>query len=186
MEGSVASAVCVYCASSPRCAAAYHAAAGQLGRLLAEDGWSIVYGGSRVGSMGALADAALAAGGRVVGVLPEFLRRLEIAHERLTQLHIVEDMRTRKAHMLSMSRAVVALPGGLGTFEELLEALTLKKLGAYDGPIVLVNTLGYFAPLLALLQASIAEGFLEEHHRRLWTVVETPDDARDLLRQARA
>jgi len=184
MVDAESSTVCVYCASSARCAPEYYAAAARLGRLLAEDGWSIVYGGSRIGSMGALADGALAAGGRVIGVLPELLRRLEIAHERLTQLHIVEDMRTRKAQMLAMSRAVVALPGGLGTFEELLEALTLKKLGAYSGPIVIVNTRGYFAPLFSMLESSIAEAFLDESHRALWRIVETPDDARDVLRDA--
>jgi len=128
-----ARAVCVYCASSSRCDPEYHAAARELGTCLAADGRTIVYGGSRIGSMGALADGALAAGGRVIGVLPRFLKDLEVSHGGLSELHVVEDMRARKHLMLSRSEAVVALPGGCGTFEELLEAITLSASASTSG-----------------------------------------------------
>ena len=136
--------VCVYCASSNACESHYHEVARTLGGLLADAGCALVYGGGRAGSMGALADGALARGGRVVGIIPRFMRELEWGHDELTELHVVEDMRTRKHEMLARSSAVVALAGGCGTFEELMEAITLKRLGLYLGPIVIVNT-GYSA-----------------------------------------
>ncbi|MBS0396065.1 MAG: TIGR00730 family Rossman fold protein [Proteobacteria bacterium] len=176
MSERLARAVCVYCASSSRCDPQYHAAARRLGEVLAEDGRTVVYGGSRIGSMGALADGALSRGGRVIGVLPRFLRDLEISHDGLTELHIVEDMRSRKHLMLSRSEAVVALPGGCGTFEELLEAITLKRLGVFLGPIVLVNTRDYFAPLLALFEAAVRERFMDARHLGMWQVVAQPED----------
>ena len=176
MSERLARAVCVYCASSSACDAEYHAAARRLGALLAADGRTVVYGGSRIGSMGALADGALAQGGRVIGVLPRFLKDLEVSHDGITELHVVEDMRARKHLMLSRSEAVVALPGGCGTFEELLEAITLKRLGVFLGPIVLVNTRDYFAPLLALFAAAVRERFMDERHLAMWQVVATPDE----------
>ena len=117
--------VCVYCASSNACDPKFHDAARRLGGLLASAGCALVYGGGRAGSMGALADGALAHGGRVVGIIPRFMRELEWGHEDLTELHVVEDMRTRKHEMLARASAVVALAGGCGTFEELMEAITL-------------------------------------------------------------
>ena len=122
--------------------------------------------------MGALADGALAAGGRVIGVMPGFLQALEIAHDRLTELHIVGDLRERKHVMLCRASAVVALPGGTGTFEELLEALTLKRLGIFLGPIVICNQRGFYDPLLQLLEASVAERFMAERHRDMWQVTD--------------
>lgn len=181
MQESASRTVCVYCASSADAHAEYRAAARELGRLLAADGRTVVYGGSRSGSMGALADGALGAGGRVVGILPGFLRDLEVAHDRLTELHVVEDMRTRKHLMLSRSEAVVALPGGCGTLEELLEAITLKRLGVYRGPIVLVNTRGYFDALEALFAAAVSERFMQPGHLGLWQVVASPAAALDAL-----
>ena len=176
MSEQLARAVCVYCASSSGCDAEYHAAARRLGELLADDGRTVVYGGSRNGSMGALADGALHRGGRVIGVLPRFLQDLEVSHDGLTELHVVEDMRTRKHLMLSRSEAVVALPGGGGTLEELLEAITLKRLGVFHGPIVIVNTRGYFAPLLALFEAAVRERFMEARHLAMWQVVASPEE----------
>lgn len=168
--------VCVYCASSSRCDPAYHDAARRLGGALADDGRTVIYGGSRIGSMGALADGALARGGRVIGILPQFLKDLEVSHDGLTELHIVDDMRTRKHLMLSRSEAVVALPGGCGTFEELFEAMTLKRLGIFLGPIVLVNTLGYFDAVLALLGSAVREQFMDERHLSMWQVVAEPEE----------
>lgn len=176
MSERLARAVCVYCASSGSCDPEYHAAARRLGGLLADDGRAIVYGGSRIGSMGALADGALARGGRVIGVLPRFLKDLEVSHDGLTELHIVEDMRTRKHVMLSRSEAVVALPGGCGTFEELLEAITLKRLGVFLGPIVIVNTRDYYAPLLALFESAVRERFMDARHLDMWQVVASADE----------
>ena len=175
MSERLARAVCVYCASSGSCDPEYHAAARRLGELLAADGRTVVYGGSRIGSMGALADGALAAGGRVIGVLPRFLKDLEVSHDGLSELHVVEDLRTRKHLMLSRSEAVVALPGGCGTFEELLEAITLKRLGVFLGPIVIVNTRDYFAPLLALFAAAVRERFMDQRHLAMWQVVASPE-----------
>ena len=176
MTERLATAVCVYCASSGSCDPEYHRVTRRLGEVLARAGRPIVYGGSRAGSMGALADGALAAGGHVIGVLPKFLQELEVSHTGLTELHIVEDMRTRKHLMLSQSNAVVALPGGCGTFEELLEAITLKRLGVFLGAIVIVNTRNYFAPLLELLEAAVRERFMDERHLAMWQVVEGPDE----------
>lgn len=166
--------ICVYCASSAACEPVYHDAARTLGEVLATAGYGIVYGGGGVGSMGALADGALARGGRVIGVLPRFMSDLEWGHPGLTDLRLVEDMRTRKHLMLAESDAVVALPGGCGTLEELLEAITLKRLGLYVNPIVLVNTRGFFDPLVELLERAIAERFMDDRHRAMWQVVATP------------
>jgi uncharacterized protein (TIGR00730 family) len=168
--------ICVYCASSQRCDAAYHDAARRMGDVLAANGLTIVYGGGGRGSMGALADGALARGGKVIGVMPQFMHALEWGHPQLTELRIVEDMRTRKHQMLSQSHGLVVLPGGCGTFEELFEALTLKRLGLYLHPIVLVNTRNYFAPLVAMLEHMVTEQFMGPHHNEMWQLVDAPDD----------
>ncbi len=167
--------VCVYCASSNRCDPRYRDDARALGAAFAQDDWHVIYGGGARGSMGALADGALSEGGHITGIIPNFMKELEWAHDSLTELTVVEDMRTRKHLMLSDSHAVVALPGGIGTFEELFETLTLKKLGIWSGPVVLLNTGGYFEALTALLERSIDEQFLEANHGDMWTVVDTVD-----------
>ncbi len=163
--------ICVYCASSRSCDPEYHRAAHRLGTLLARQSWTVVYGGGAYGSMGALADGAIAGGGRVTGVIPNFMKDLEWAHGGLSELRIVEDMRTRKHLMLSDSDAVVALPGGSGTLEELFEAITLKRLGIYLNPVILVNMRGFYDPLLALLDRCILERFMDCQHAAIWTVV---------------
>jgi len=167
--------VCIYAASSKKCHPEYHDAARRLGVFLAEQPMDIIYGGGRVGLMGALADGALSRGGRVTGVLPRFMNDLEWGHTGLTQLHLVEDMRTRKHRLLSDSDAVVALPGGCGTLEELLEAITLKRLGLYLKPIVLVNTRRFFDPLMQLLASAIEERFMDQRHHAMWQVVSQPE-----------
>jgi hypothetical protein len=167
--------ICVYCASSFACDPHFHDVARRLGTLLAGAGWSIVYGGGRSGSMGALAEGALAAGGRVTGVIPKFMMDLEWGNNDLSELLVVEDMRTRKHEMLTRAAAVVALPGGTGTLEELFEAMTLKRLGLFPGPIVLVNTRGYYDPLIAQLAAAIDGRFMDQRHGDLWTVVGEPE-----------
>ena len=167
--------ICVYCASSSACHPDYHAAAYRLGEILAENGCSIVYGGGGVGSMGALADGALSKQGRVVGIIPNFMVELDWEHQGVTELRRVEDMRTRKHLMLSQSHAVVALPGGTGTLEELFEAITLKRLGLYLNPIVLVNTRGFYDPLIELLSRAVSERFMGDQHATMWKVVNEPD-----------
>jgi uncharacterized protein (TIGR00730 family) len=177
--------ICVYCASSQKCDPVYHDAARELGDLLARSGYTIIYGGGALGSMGALAEGALARGGRVIGILPKFMQDLEWGHLRLTELRLVEDMRTRKHLMLSQSQGCVALPGGSGTFEELFEALTLKRLGLYTHPIVLVNTLDYFAPLIELFQHAVAKRFMDERHLNMWQVVSSPGEVPEAIESAR-
>jgi uncharacterized protein (TIGR00730 family) len=176
--------ICVYCASSSACDAEYRDVARLLGGVLADRGYAIIYGGGAVGSMGALADGAVARGGRVVGVLPKFMQELEWGHTKLTELRIVEDMRVRKHMMLSESDGVVALPGGSGTLEELFEAMTLKRLGLYLKPIVLVNTRNYFAPLIDLLEHAIAERFMDRRHFDMWQLVDSPEDVPAALENA--
>ena len=176
--------VCVYCASSNVCDPGYHDVARRLGALLADAGCALVYGGGRAGSMGALADGALARGGRVVGIIPRFMRELEWGHEELTELHVVEDMRTRKHEMLARASAVVALAGGCGTFEELMEAITLKRLGLYLGPIVIVNTGGYYDPLLEQFARAIDGRFMDARHGAMWQVVAEPEEVVQALETA--
>jgi uncharacterized protein (TIGR00730 family) len=178
--------VCVYCASSRLAHPDYRAAAHRLGEVLAREGFAIIYGGGAVGSMGALADGALGAGGRVIGILPRFMAELEWGHKGLSDLQLVEDLRTRKHTMLELSQAAIALPGGSGTLEELLEAITLKRLGLYLNPIVLVNTRGFFTPLLALLANAVEERFMDTRHLQMWQVVATPEEVPQALATAPA
>jgi uncharacterized protein (TIGR00730 family) len=183
-ERSFEHTVCVYCASSRSAHPEYRQAAFRLGELLAEQGIAIIYGGGARGSMGSLADGALGRGGRVVGVLPRFMADLEWGHPGLSELKLVEDMRTRKHLMLAGAHAAIALPGGSGTFEELLEALTLKRLGLFLGPIVLVNTRNYFEPLRTLLEAAVRERFMDERHMAMWQIVSNPEDVPEALQNA--
>ena len=176
--------VCVYCSSSNRASAIYLDAAARLGRILAENGITIVYGGSSLGSMGRLAAAALEAGGKVIGVLPRFMDELEWGHRALSELRIVDDMHERKRVMLELSGAAIALPGGCGTLEELLEAITWKRLGLYFGPVVLVNVNGFFDPCIELLNRCVDERFMDEKHRAMWSVAEDPDSVMETLRSA--
>jgi hypothetical protein len=178
--------VSVYCASSRQCPAEYREAARRLGATLAEHGLGIVYGGGGQGSMGALAEGALARGGHVVGVLPRFMRELEWGRAGLSELLLVDDMRERKRRMLERGHAVVALPGGCGTLDELFEAMTLKRLGLYLHPIVLVNTRRFFDPLVELLTASVSERFMDERHRAMWQVVPEPEQVPAALAAAPA
>src|SRR3982750_97011 len=153
--------VCVYCSSSDRTPPVYLDAAARLGRALAEGGLGIVYGGSSLGSMGRMAAAALDAGGKVTGILPRFMDELEWGNRALTELRIVDDMHERKRLMLELSDAVIALPGGCGTLEELFEAITWKRLGLYFGPVLLVNVNKFFDPCIELLNRCVDERFLD-------------------------
>ncbi|MHB8679059.1 MAG: LOG family protein [Rudaea sp.] len=174
--------ICVYCASSQMCDAAYHAAATRLGELLAEDGHVIVYGGGAVGLMGSLANGALARGGKVIGIIPRFMREVEWQHAGIEDLEIVEDMRERKHRLLTGSDAVVALPGGCGTLEELFEAITLKRLGLYFNPIVLLNTRDFYAPLQTFMQKIIDARFMNPEHAAMWSLVDAPEQVLPKIR----
>jgi len=176
--------VCVYCASSQQTPVVYLDAAARLGRSLAESGIGVVYGGSSLGSMGRLAAAALEAGGRVTGVLPRFMDDLEWGHRSLTELRLVDDMHERKRTMMELSDAVVALPGGCGTLEELFEAITWKRLGLYRGPIVLVNVNGFYDSCLQLLARCVEERFMDGRHAAMWQVAGAPEEVVSILRSA--
>lgn len=160
-------AVCVFCGSNPGRRPEYLAGAADLARLLAGRGIGIVYGGAHVGTMGALADAALAAGGKVTGVIPRHLVEAEVAHEELSKLHVVSSMHERKALMAQLSDAFIALPGGLGTLEEFAEVTTWSQLGLHAKPTGLLNLLGYFDDLLQFLDHGVAERFIRPTHRDL-------------------
>jgi uncharacterized protein (TIGR00730 family) len=176
--------VAVYCASSQKAPAVYHEMAARLGRNLARQGVTVVYGGSSAGSMGRLAEAALEAGGKVIGVLPRFMDELEWGHGALTEMLLVDSMHERKRTMLELADGVVALPGGCGTLEELFEAITWKRLGLYLGPIAMVNVNGFFNPCVELLRRGVEERFMDERHLAMWSVVAEPEEALDALRAA--
>jgi len=167
-------AVCVFCGSQPGRLAEYVAAAREMARLLAQGGIELVYGGGHVGLMGALADAALAHGGRVVGVIPEHLMRPEVAHQQLTELIVVDSMHTRKQTMARRSDAFIVLPGGFGTLEEMFEMVTWLQLRLQDKPVALLNVDGYFDSLLQFLKHAAREGLIRPEHRDLMLVDSTP------------
>jgi len=175
ISGNAAMRICVYCASSQECDPHYHEVAFKLGALLAAAGCTVVYGGGSAGSMGAVADGALSAGGEVIGILPKFMADLEWGHPGLTRLELVEDMRERKHRLLTGSDAVIALPGGCGTLEELFEALTLKRLGLYFNPIILLNTRGFYTPLQGFMEQVIGERFMNTEHLAMWSLVDDPE-----------
>lgn len=157
--------VCVFCGSSSGSRPAYRAAAEQLGRYLARRGIGVVYGGGKVGLMGALADAALAGGGEVIGVIPGHLMAREVGHNGLTKMHVVGSMHERKAMMADLSDGFIALPGGFGTFEEFCEVLTWSQLGLHRKPCGLLNIAEYYSPLLEMFDRAVAEGFLRAENR---------------------
>jgi hypothetical protein len=167
--------VCVFCGSSAGRSPVHLEAARRMGRALAARGVAVVYGGGSVGLMGALADAALAAGGEVVGVIPRALQLRELAHGRLTTLHVVGSMHERKAKMAELAQAFVALPGGFGTLEEFAEILTWAQLGLHARPCGLLDVAGYYRPLISFFDAAVAEGFVPPEHRRLVLVGDDPD-----------
>ncbi len=152
--------ICVYCGSRIGELPAYAVAAGAVGREIGRRGWQLVYGGGRAGLMGVVADAALEAGATVVGVIPTSLMDRELGHPTLTELHVVETMHQRKTMMAERSDAFLALPGGIGTFEELFEVWTWRQLGYHDKPIGLLNVAGYYDQLLAFIRQSEAHGFV--------------------------
>lgn len=176
--------LCVFCGSSPGNRPGYAALAVRTGELIARRGLTLVYGGGRVGLMGALADAALAAGGRVVGVIPQMLIDLEVGHVGLSQLHVVRTMSERKLLMGDLADAFLALPGGIGTMDELFEAWTWTQLGLHRKPCALLNPGGYYDPLVAFLDRAVEEGFLQQRYRAALFVDADLETALDRLAAA--
>ena len=171
--------VCVFCGSKPGNDPAYAAGARRLGRTLAEEGITLVYGGGHVGLMGVVADTILDAGGKVTGVIPRALVEREIAHPGLTDLRVVGSMHERKALMSELSEGFIALPGGTGTLEEFFEVQTWAQLGEHEKPCGLLNLAGYYDPLVALFDYMVAKGFLSEEHRATVLVETEPEPLLD-------
>ena len=173
--------VCVYCASSTKIPSVYFDAAERLGQLLAEQGINLINGAGRQGLMGRMSDATLACGGTVTGVIPHFMVEQGWHHHGLTRLIETETMHERKQLMAELSDGVIALPGGCGTMEELLEIITWKQLGLYLNPIIILNTDGFYDPLLTLLKQAIGQNFMRREHENIWQVASTPEEAVVLL-----
>src|SRR5919199_4706764 len=167
--------VCVFCGSSPGARPAYAEAADRMGRLLADEGIGLVYGGGQVGLMGVLADAALKEGGEVIGVIPKALIAKEVAHPGISKLHVVGSMHERKKLMADLSDGFIALPGGYGTLEEFLEVLSWAQLRIHEKPCALLDVNGFWEPLFTLFDEAVAEGFVPPDHRSLVLTEEDPE-----------
>ncbi len=168
--------ICVYCAASTKIKPVYFEATARLAKIFTEAGMSVVFGGGCSGLMGQLADSMLAANGKITGVIPQFMCDEEWHHKSLSELIVVETMHERKALMAKMADAIVALPGGCGTMEELLEAITWKQLGILTVPIVIVNMDGYYDSMIEMLHRAVDENFMRGVHKNMWEVVATPEE----------
>lgn len=168
--------VCVFAASSSRIDPGYVEAASLLGTLFARSGINVIYGGGGIGLMGVLADAVIEHGGSITGVIPAFMNDEGWGHPRVSDMIVTADMGERKKNMFARAGAVVALPGGIGTLEELTEAITLKQLGLFHGPVIMLNTLGFYNPLIGMLDQMIHGNFMRSEHKNMWTVAETPEE----------
>lgn len=176
--------VCVFCASSAKVDKIYFDQTQVLAKLLVDSGATIVYGGGSVGLMGCLADTALEKGGKVIGVLPRFMDKVEWGHKSLSQMLLVRDMRERKRLMIKNVDAVIALPGGCGTLEELMEVFTLKRLGKFTKPIVVLNTNGFYTHLELLIEKMVDERFLRHEHNEIWQLVSKPEEVIPAIKSA--
>lgn len=168
--------ICVYCASSTQIQAAYFDAADRLGKILAGLNINLIYGGGATGLMGRVADSVLESGGKVTGIIPRFMCEEKWEHTSVTELVVTESMHERKEKMAMMADAAVALPGGCGTMEELLEVITWKQLGIFTKPIVILNTNGYYDSLINMLHQAVDENFMRDIHKDIWTVVALPEE----------
>jgi uncharacterized protein (TIGR00730 family) len=173
--------VSVFCASSSKIKPDYFHATSQLGHLLAGSGITAVCGAGATGLMGQLADSMILSGGHVIGIIPQFMYDLGWQHANLSELKVVSTMHERKALMASVSDATIALPGGCGTFEELMEIITWRQLGLYSKPVIILNTSGFYDKLLDLLHAAVEEQFMSASNLELWQVVKTPEEVIAIL-----
>lgn len=168
--------VCIYCASSSKIHEDYFLATESLARILVENNVKVVFGGGSSGLMGKLADTVLAYGGRIRGIMPQFMNEVEWGHKSVNDFIYTKTMHERKAKFLEGTDAIIALPGGTGTFEELFEVITLKKLGQFNKPIVILNTRNYFSSFKSMMLQSVKEGFLSEDYIKCFSIVEHPED----------
>lgn len=173
--------VCVYCASSSKIGQVYFDAANRLGALLAENEIECICGAGRKGLMGSLTDSVLAHGGKVTGIIPRFMYEEGWYHPAIDDLILTSSMHERKTLMAERSDAVIALPGGCGTFEELLEIITWKQLGLYFNPVIILNINNYYDPLIAMLERAVEQNFMRPEHAKIWHVAETPEQAFEIL-----
>lgn len=173
--------ICVFASSSSRIDNEYAVAATRLGELLAQAHMDVVYGGGGIGLMGKLADAVMSNGGKITGVIPSFMKDEGWDHASVTDMVFTVDMGERKKHMFSMADAIIALPGGVGTLEELTEAMTLKQLGIYKGPIIILNTLNFYDSLIDFLEHMIKGNFLRYEHKGMWEIASTVEDVMVML-----
>ncbi len=173
--------ICVFASSSSRIDNDYALAASNLGLLLAKANMEVVYGGGGIGLMGKLADAVLENGGRITGVIPSFMKDEGWDHSKVKEMILTADMGERKKKMFSMADAIIALPGGVGTLEELTEAITLKQLGLFRGPIIILNTLNFYKSLIDFLEHMVSGNFLRFEHKGMWEIADSPEDAIILL-----
>ncbi len=177
--------ICVYCASSAKVDKAYFEAAERLATAFAKADAEVVYGGGAAGLMGALADTMLKHGAKIRGILPKFMVDVEWEHKGVIDMVLTDTMHERKARFLEDVDALVALPGGSGTLEELLEAITLKRLGQFTKPIVILNTNGYYNPLLEMLEKAVKENFMKDIHLEMWKVVSEPEEVLDAIKNSK-
>lgn len=176
--------ICVYCASSAQIDKAYFDATERLAMEFVKNDVEVVYGGGAIGLMGKLADTILSHRGKIKGVIPRFMNEVEWAHSKVEDMEFTDTMHERKARFLENIDGLVALPGGTGTLEELLEAITLKKLGLFTKPIIILNTNHFYDLLILLLEKFISENFIHERHRQMWTFVDEPEKVMDAIRNA--
>ena len=168
--------ICVYCSSSDRIDPVYFKAAEALAKILVNKKIIIVFGGGSTGLMGRIADTVIKLNGEIIGIMPNFMKAIEWDHKGVYNFHFVEDMHARKKKFIDSSDALITLPGGSGTFEELLEAITLKRLGLHDLPIIILNTNGYFDPLIEMLNRAVEQQFLRPEDGKLWEVIDEPEE----------
>ena len=173
--------ICVFASSSSRIDNEYAVVASRLGTLLAQAGINVVYGGGGIGLMGKLADAVLEHGGRITGVIPEFMKEEGWDHREVSDMIITSDMGERKKQMFALADAVVALPGGVGTLEELTEAMTLKQLGLYRGPIIILNTMNFYNSFIEFIEHMVSGNFLRYEHKGMWEIASTAEEVLVLL-----
>ena len=168
--------VCIYCSSSNSIDDVYFKAAEEIAKILVKKEIIVVFGGGSTGLMGKIADTVIEREGEIIGIMPNFMKAIEWDHKGVYNFHFVEDMHARKKKFIDFSDALITLPGGTGTLEELMEAITLKKLGIHNLPIIILNTNGYFDPLLEMLDRTVDQSFMRTEDKKLWEVISEPDE----------